>query len=153
LNDESHTSRRSFISSLGRWLLGAIIFVSAWGIARFTLFEPRRTERREFARAVLKDLQAGIPLHVPEGGAWLIKSREDDSPVAFDDRCTHLGCRVNWDAGTRVLRCPCHGSEFHVDGSVRRGPAGRPLQRLFLGHTKGDMVRLLDDPPKPESRT
>jgi len=26
------------------------------------------------------------------------------------------------------VACPCHGSEFNVDGSVLRGPAQRPLR-------------------------
>ncbi len=48
---------------------------------------------------------------------------------AFDATCTHMGCTVA-EVADGVIRCPCHGSEFSIeDGSVRRGPAGRPLPR------------------------
>lgn len=44
-------------------------------------------------------------------------------------RCTHLGCELRrLNAGTLV--CPCHGSQFSIDGEVRRGPALRELREL-----------------------
>ncbi|MCB8969079.1 MAG: Rieske 2Fe-2S domain-containing protein, partial [Ardenticatenaceae bacterium] len=30
------------------------------------------------------------------------------------------------------FRCPCHGSEFGVDGELERGPAERPLRQLDI---------------------
>jgi nitrite reductase/ring-hydroxylating ferredoxin subunit len=44
-------------------------------------------------------------------------------------RCTHLGCQISQQADG-LLVCPCHGSRFRLDGSVARGPAGRPLEIL-----------------------
>ena len=35
--------------------------------------------------------------------------------------CTHKGCSVSFN-GT-LLRCPCHGSQFSLEGAVLRGPA------------------------------
>lgn len=40
--------------------------------------------------------------------------------------CTHGACDVEWD-GT-VLVCPCHSSEFDLDGAVLRGPATEALR-------------------------
>jgi Rieske Fe-S protein len=46
---------------------------------------------------------------------------------AFTAVCTHLGCTVN-QVNDGLIRCPCHGSEYSItDGSVKRGPAPRPL--------------------------
>ena len=40
--------------------------------------------------------------------------------------CTHQGCVVaDVDGGT--INCPCHGSRYHLDGTVARGPAPQPL--------------------------
>ncbi len=41
--------------------------------------------------------------------------------------CTHLRCRVAWNAAERSWDCPCHGSRYDVDGTVLQGPAVRPL--------------------------
>jgi cytochrome b6-f complex iron-sulfur subunit len=47
--------------------------------------------------------------------------------VALHARCTHKGCQPEPVAGRLV--CPCHGSEFALDGSVLEGPAERRLTR------------------------
>jgi Rieske Fe-S protein len=45
----------------------------------------------------------------------------------LDSRCTHQGCPVNkWDADANIL-CPCHGSNYNIDGSLISGAAG-PMQ-------------------------
>ncbi len=48
--------------------------------------------------------------------------------VAFDARCPHLGCAVR--GAQSLFLCPCHGSLFGLDGSVRLGPATRALTAL-----------------------
>jgi len=48
--------------------------------------------------------------------------------LAFDARCPHLGCAVN--GAQTLFICPCHGSLFGLDGSVKLGPAQRPLTPL-----------------------
>jgi len=48
--------------------------------------------------------------------------------LAFDARCPHLGCAVL--GATNLIICPCHGSLFQLDGSVKLGPATRPLAAL-----------------------
>jgi Rieske Fe-S protein len=48
---------------------------------------------------------------------------------AFSTRCPHLGCRINRQVD-HLLVCPCHGSRFHLDGTVASQPAIRPLESL-----------------------
>jgi Rieske Fe-S protein len=45
----------------------------------------------------------------------------------FNSSCTHLGCTVN-KVAAGLIQCPCHGARFSIDdGSVKAGPAPRPL--------------------------
>ena len=50
---------------------------------------------------------------------------------AFSNICTHQGCPITDISGGTIM-CNCHGSEFNLDGSVKRGPAARPLTAAKL---------------------
>ena len=63
--------------------------------------------------------------------------------VAFTAICTHAGCSDwAWDAGRKMLKCPCHDSEFDPkdDARVSGGPATRRLPRLPLKIADGMLV-------------
>ena len=48
----------------------------------------------------------------------------------FAQNCSHLGCSVAFNTDAKTFDCPCHGSRFHIDGTVLRGPAAYPLSHL-----------------------
>jgi nitrite reductase/ring-hydroxylating ferredoxin subunit len=52
----------------------------------------------------------------------------DGMLVAFDRRCTHLGCPVLWSAARAEFDCPCHRARF--DGRTGRVLAGPPRRGL-----------------------
>jgi thiosulfate dehydrogenase [quinone] large subunit len=55
--------------------------------------------------------------------ALVIQPTADDF-VAFDAVCPHAGCTVAYQAASKIIACPCHGSEFNPrTGAVVRGPA------------------------------
>ena len=57
--------------------------------------------------------------------------RHDDGQVtALDSTCSHLGCRVAWDAEVSEFKCPCHGGVYDASGAVKSGPPPAPLARL-----------------------
>ena len=62
--------------------------------------------------------------------------------VAYAAMCSHAGCDVaGWNAETRGLVCPCHGSEFSAEdaAAVSKGPATKPLAMLPLRIENGEL--------------
>ena len=67
--------------------------------------------------------------------------RGNDRLYALSARCAHLGCTVNWFNDLHIFKCPCHGSEYHSNGTNFAGPAPRPLDRLRIAvNTDGYIV-------------
>lgn len=59
--------------------------------------------------------------------------------AAFSTTCPHRGCAVAPKDGR--LDCPCHGSEFDLDGSLVNGPATKPLTSVAVEIRGTDIVR------------
>lgn len=137
------SNRRSFFRYLLYILSGIGTVLVAWGAGRFVVFREGGTRKREVHASVLKNLQPGTPVHVPDAGAWLVKTGGSDAVTGLDDRCTHLGCRYKWHAEQGVFECPCHGSEFDLHGAVKRGPATRPLQEFSVSPGEEDTFILV----------
>lgn len=38
-------------------------------------------------------------------------------------RCSHMGCRLEWNPAEGTWDCPCHGSRFAPDGTILNNPA------------------------------
>jgi Rieske Fe-S protein len=68
---------------------------------------------------------------------FLVKN--NDTVTAIDSTCTHLGCRVSWDAEAQVIKCPCHGGVYDRSGKVVSGPPPAPLAN-FATRVDGDQV-------------
>jgi Rieske Fe-S protein len=62
-------------------------------------------------------------------GGFVAKDASGQVSV-FAVNCSHLGCSVAYSADVALFKCPCHGSQFHVDGSVAHGPAQFSLSHL-----------------------
>ena len=63
-----------------------------------------------------------------DGTPILILRSSSRHYVALSMQCTHEGCPVKPPA-SGIITCPCHGSQYDLEGNVRRGPAQFPLTR------------------------
>ncbi len=75
----------------------------------------------------------GPAADVPVGGGHVYETLEVvvTQPAAgrfegLSAVCTHTGCIVD-KVADGLIECPCHGSRYHLDGTVARGPAPRAL--------------------------
>jgi quinol---cytochrome c reductase iron-sulfur subunit, bacillus type len=109
------------------------------------IVSPSSAARREqwLPAARLSDLDPGVPSPVAirvtrqdgyaeaveQQAILLVKSASGDVH-ALSSTCTHLGCRVSYDPGQKLIKCPCHGGVYGLDGGNLSGPPLRPLARL-----------------------
>jgi arsenite oxidase small subunit len=58
----------------------------------------------------------------------------DKDIVAYSTLCTHMGCPVTYDTGTRTFRCGCHYSVFDAEqsGQMVCGQATENLPQVTL---------------------
>lgn len=84
----------------------------------------------------------GSLLVQPENAAGkiLVVHRDDGSLYAVNAACTHAGCDVLYDQNLGHIRCPCHGSEFGLDGQNIKGPAKEPLKAYKVAARNGRVV-------------
>ena len=64
----------------------------------------------------------------------------DGKFYAHSQKCSHLGCSVNFNRHQNCLECPCHAGAYDMrSGLVLHGPPRRPLDRIFLEERGGEL--------------
>jgi cytochrome b6-f complex iron-sulfur subunit len=129
---EPSVTRRQFLAFVG-WGSFAVF----WGsivLATLRFFFPRilYEPSPRFQAGKPADYQVGeVSTRFKEAQrVWMI--RNADGLYALSAICTHLGCTPNWFATEQRFQCPCHGSNFLLDGTNVAGPAPVPLYRAAI---------------------
>lgn len=131
-------SRREFLY----YIWGAsIALLLGQGVAGLIWFALPRFKEGEFGgkfpiAAGDVPLLETAPLSIAAGRFHI--SNTNQGLVALYGVCTHLGCLPKWDTGTVRFNCPCHGSQYELDGRFITGPAPRGLDRFVLTVTFSD---------------
>jgi Rieske Fe-S protein len=63
-------------------------------------------------------------------GAVFVRRTGDKTVVAFNQRCPHLGCAVDYKPADKQYFCPCHTSAFDMDGQRKNLIPPRGLDAL-----------------------
>jgi cytochrome b6-f complex iron-sulfur subunit len=133
-------SRRNFFQLTLGWLAaGFAATASSVAALRFlvpnVLYEPSQR------------FKAGRPEDYPDGSVTFLEQervfvvRQGNTFRCLSSTCTHLGCTVN--RAEHGYHCPCHGSVFDDEGTVKSGPAPRGLEWFSVTLSKDN--RLLVD--------
>jgi len=70
----------------------------------------------------------GSQIFDTKAGKIIVIRNDDTSFAAFSAKCTHKGGTLAYEAKTKQLVCPLHGSRFNgANGSVVNDPASQPL--------------------------
>ena len=139
-NLRSPLTRRGFVTGAGA-MTGAAVFGAALsacaggGTTQPAVSVPSNAP--EGTLALLKD--------VPVGGGVISEGVVLTQPTAgtieaFTATCTHQGCALAEVAREEIV-CPCHGSRFHLDGTVAKGPAEAPLKKVAVRVDGGNIIR------------
>ena len=138
--DERYVSRRQFTKFLVLTSLGMFVG-NTWILVRSLLSRRPGYSEKNICRAG----------DVPVGGVWLFRYPTEKDPcilirpdeqtyVAYSQKCTHLSCAVYYARKKNRLECPCHEGYFSVrNGDVLQGPPPRPLPRVIL-ERRGDQL-------------
>jgi Rieske Fe-S protein len=98
----------------------------------------------------IQDIEPGEGALVKIHGKPVAAYRDDDNRFHLRSAiCTHAGCTVHWNGFERCWDCPCHGSQFSIDGEVLAGPAAKPLS---CGPELADAVQGSLDPNRAHDR-
>ena len=149
------TSRRRLLAAAARLLcagaLGRFLprpFAAYAGIASPTSSSPHLTI--DVSRLATNG-QSLVTTTGPDGAPIRIIRKATHRFLALSMQCTHEGCPVNPPVGGTIT-CPCHGSQYDLDGHVRRGPAQFPLARYAtMYHPKTKTLTIRTPPPASPS--
>ncbi|MBI2915365.1 MAG: ubiquinol-cytochrome c reductase iron-sulfur subunit [Elusimicrobia bacterium] len=124
------STRRDFLW-VGWTAFAAFLAGSAAAMGRFMLPNILYESPQMFKAGRPEDYPIGVTTKwMKEQRVWIVKTSK--SVYALWGRCTHLGCTPNWFDAEKRFKCPCHGSNFTVDGDVIAGPAPKPLNRCAI---------------------
>ena len=129
---EGSVTRRRFMNFVGWGSFVSFFGGITLGTLRFffprVLYEPLQ----QFIAGKPEDYQVGevSTRMLKEQRVWMIRNTE--GIYALIAICTHLGCTPIWHPAEERIKCPCHGSNFLVDGQNVAGPAPVPLFRAAI---------------------
>ncbi len=141
MENPSHESlsRRSFLH-LAYAFLGSIAILEG-GAIFFQYFQPRLGEGdfgTKIKAGMVEDFERNSVTLILNGRFYLVRL-EDGGFLALHQRCTHLGCTVTYDATNRKFSCPCHSSQFDLQGDVENPPASQALDLFPVEITQGEV--------------
>ncbi len=123
-------TRREFLNYV--WGASMALFLVQFGGITFLFAMPRFRAGEFGGKITVRADEFPQPNQAPVsnnvGKFWLVHT--DAGINALYKICTHLGCIFPWSDAAKIFACPCHGSQFQLDGTYIAGPAPRDLDRF-----------------------
>ena len=125
----SPKGRRLFLKRLSRLFLSLLGGIGLFSAIHYLPRPPKKV-------LVKEKLSQGQVLIYPD--FFLVMTKK--GALALFRRCPHLGCPVTYDPREEKFVCPCHQSQFTLNGRYLAGPAKKDLKILKIQETKGGLI-------------
>lgn len=139
-------TRRDFLKATGSVAVAAPVAVSS--SAEAATGEVGRASLQYPAKAIGRASSIGasqaVPFTYPDAASPCVALKmgapvpggvgPNRDIVAYSTLCTHMGCPVSYDSGSKAFKCPCHFSLFDAEkeGQMICGQATENLPRIVL---------------------
>lgn len=143
---DEEMSRRGFIKTAVVGVSLAYVGAIGYPIYRYLNSSVETSAALGAVKEVVLDKASGLA----KGAALMFKfgtrpslliHHTDDTWVAMDAVCTHMGCTVKFDAESSSIVCACHGGKYDAkSGETISGPPPRPLTKYAVTLHEGSVT-------------
>jgi cytochrome b6-f complex iron-sulfur subunit len=119
-------SRRSFLGLMVKACLAGSALMGLGIVIRYLGYHTEDSRSSQYDLGLASEYPLGSRIPVQDAQAIIIHDNQGFRAISLV--CPHLGCTVN--VTSEGFSCPCHGSRFMPDGSLRKGPASHPLNSI-----------------------
>jgi nitrite reductase/ring-hydroxylating ferredoxin subunit len=114
-------SRRGFFGKLS----GIALALVAWPKLAFA---GKKWVAVPLAKAPKLQKVGGSMVTMIRGKELLLVRATETSAHAFEAKCPHEFCDLNYAPDSQKIECPCHAATFDLTGKVLEGPPPRALE-------------------------
>lgn len=140
-SNDKRMSRRSFLGWLVKGSLAGSALMGLGMLGKFISFQSEQSAPTQYDLGPATDYPIGARKAYMPAQAFI--THDEEGYRAMSLVCPHLGCVVN--VTEEGFACPCHGSRYLTDGSLRKGPASRPLSPLRVEvNEDGHLILYID---------
>ncbi len=125
MNVNKKIPRRKFLKSIAALLL--IPSIAVW-------IESIKTQLKISSKSKKIVLPSGLDDGITFYNNLIVEKTGEDIKI-YSSTCTHLGCKINQEKNNKFV-CPCHGSQFALNGEVIKGPATKNLTQFSYSKDK-----------------
>ncbi|HEX7507750.1 MAG TPA: Rieske (2Fe-2S) protein [Polyangia bacterium] len=115
-------SRRGFFGTM----TGFAIALLAW--PKMALSAGKSWVAVPLAKAPKLQKVGGSMVTKIRGKELLLVRDSETSARAYEAKCPHEQCDLNYAPDSQKIECPCHAALFDLNGKVLEGPPPRPLE-------------------------
>jgi Rieske Fe-S protein len=132
-NESNLNSRRNFLGKvfMSGGIFASLILMLRNGLA-FVFPKETKPKSRKLLVGRTHELELGEAKQFSIGKNDLFLVNTNNGYKVYSAVCTHLGCKIKWEAHRNRFYCACHKGIFDSNGDVVGGPPPRALDEYTV---------------------